>query len=88
MPIIKAAKKHLRQTIVRKERNLERKKTMRVMIKSIKDLMKKGEKEEAQNLIPVTTKAIDKAAKRGIIKKNNASRKKSFIARITQKVKK
>ncbi len=79
MPIKKAARKALRQNKTQKERNLIRKKTMKKSIKEINDLTLKG--KNTKNLIPQAYKAIDKAAKRGIIKKNAASRKKSQIAR-------
>jgi ribosomal protein S20 len=38
--------------------------------------------DEAKKLIPKLQKAIDKAEKRGVIKKNNASRKKSRLVHI------
>lgn len=79
MPIKNAAKKALRQNKTHKERNLIRKKAMRKSIKEINDLTLKG--KSSKELLPQTYKAIDKAAKRGIIKKNAASRKKSQIAR-------
>ena len=83
MPIKRAAKKSIRQSATRKAQNLVRKIKMKKIIKEIKALSVKGSKEDARKLIPDANKAIDKAAKSGIIKKNNASRKKSLIARIT-----
>jgi len=41
---------------------------------------------EAQTLLPEIYKAIDKAAKTGVLKKNAASRKKSRITKLIQKV--
>ncbi|MDD4062394.1 MAG: 30S ribosomal protein S20 [Candidatus Pacebacteria bacterium] len=79
MPIKNAAKKALRQNKTQKERNLVRKKAMKKSIKEINDLTLKG--KSAKDLLPNAYKAIDKAAKRGIIKKNAASRKKSQIAK-------
>ncbi len=52
------------------------------MKNQIKDFLKaiqKKEKSIAEELIPAVYKSIDKAVKRGIIKKNNGSRKKSRI---------
>ncbi len=83
MPIIKAAKKDLRQSARRKARNLERKKEMKGLIKKIKELSVQGKTDEARELIPSANKAIDKAAKAGIIKDNTASRKKSRVVRLT-----
>ena len=40
-----------------------------------------SDKSEAEKSLPELYKAIDKAAKRGVIKKNTASRKKSRLAK-------
>ena len=82
MPIIRAAKKDLRQSAKRKTRNLERKKEMKEFIKKIKDLSVQGKTNEARELLSDANKIIDKAAKAGLIKANTASRKKSRISRI------
>ncbi len=42
-----------------------------------------GNKEEAKEMLPQSMRAIDKAAKRGIIKKNTAARKKSRLSKIS-----
>ncbi len=47
----------------------------------MRDLLKAGKNEEARQKLPTVYKMIDKAAKRGIIKKNNAARKKSRITK-------
>lgn len=84
MPIKKAAKKAIRQNVKQKSRNLARKKEMKDVVKQIKDLNAKKENKEIKNLVPKAYKAIDKAAKRGIIKPNTASRKKSQVARMAK----
>ena len=76
MPITKSAKKALRQSKKRRTLNLRRLGTMRENIKNIKKLVEENKKEEAQKLLPQTYKAIDKAFKRNILKKNTAARKK------------
>lgn len=81
MPNIQSAKKALRQSLKRKARNLKRKKAMRGSIKDIKKLLLEDKKEEALKLLSSAYKAIDKATKSGVIKKNNASRKKSQLAK-------
>ena len=58
---------------------------MRENIKNIKKLVEENKKEEAQKLLPQTYKAIDKAVKRNILKKNTAARKKSRITRMVNK---
>ena len=85
MPITKSAKKALRQNVRRKIRNLKRKNAMKAMVKQARKLAGAQKKEEAISLLPKLYKAIDKAAKRGIIKKNAASRKKSRLTKLLQK---
>jgi len=88
MPITKSAKKALRQNQRRRLFNLRRKRKMRLLIKRIRGLIKQGEKEEALKLLPETYQAIDKAAKRGVIKKNTAARKKSRLMKAIHQIKK
>ncbi|MGI6636782.1 MAG: 30S ribosomal protein S20 [Minisyncoccales bacterium] len=83
MPLTKSAKKDLRQSAKRKARNFERKRKMKKLVKKVKTLSLSDKINEAKELIPETTKAIDKAAKAGVIKKNTASRKKAGIYKMT-----
>jgi small subunit ribosomal protein S20 len=82
MPITKSAKKALRQNKTRRERNLRRLDVLRDTLKKIKKLVAENKKEEAIKLLPLAYKAIDKAARTGVIKKNTAARKKSRITRL------
>ncbi|NOY35559.1 MAG: 30S ribosomal protein S20 [bacterium] len=81
MPITKSAKKALRVSLKKKKFNLKRKEAMKDVVKKIKKLTKEGGNEEAVKMMPAAYKAIDKAAKRGVIKKNTANRKKSRLAK-------
>lgn len=66
---------------------MRRKNEMQSVIKEYKKLVIAKKTEEAKKLIPKLQKAIDKAEKGGIIKKNNASRKKSRLLKtITIKI--
>ncbi len=85
MPITKSAKKALRQSIKKKKSNLLKKEEMKDVVKKITKLKEKGEKEEAKKLVSSAYKAIDKAAKKGVIKKNTASRKKSRLVKSLEK---
>ena len=85
MPIIKSAKKALRQNVRGKIRNLKRKNAMKALVKQTRKLASAKQKEEAVKLLPKLYQAIDKAAKRGIIKKNAAARKKSRLTKLVQK---
>ena len=81
MPIIKAAKKSLRQSKRRKARNIRKKDAVKDLVKKIKALLVQKKNEEAEKLLPAIYKALDKAAKTGVIKKSNASRRKSRITK-------
>jgi small subunit ribosomal protein S20 len=84
MPITKSAKKALRGSFVKKARNDRNKKLVKESIKNIEKLVKEKKKDEAKKLLPEAYSVIDKASKRGIFKKNNASRKKARLSKITK----
>lgn len=81
MTITKSAKKALRQSVKRRERNRKKKDKIKKTIKEIKGLIAQKKIKEAQKLLLFVYKALDKAAKTGVIKKNTADRKKSRIAK-------
>ena len=82
MPITRSAKKALRQNKTRRTRNLRRLDVLRDTVKKIKKLVVENKKEEAIKLLPMAYKAIDKACKTGVIKKNTSARKKSRITKL------
>ena len=57
---------------------------MKESVKEITKLVKGGKKDEAKKLLPKAYQAIDKATKKGVIKKNTASRRKSILSKITK----
>ncbi|MFA4890240.1 MAG: 30S ribosomal protein S20 [Candidatus Paceibacterota bacterium] len=85
MPITKSAKKALRQSKRKRKFNLSQKRAMGDVLRKIKKLKTEGKKDEAQKLVSSAYKIFDKAAKRGVIKKNAASRKKSRITKFLRK---
>ena len=84
MPIKQSAKKALRQSEKKRAINLRRIRAIKTLNKQIESLVKQGKKEEAKAKLPIAQKAIDKASKRGVIKRNTASRKKSYIAKLVK----
>ncbi|MCH7882827.1 30S ribosomal protein S20 [Patescibacteria group bacterium] len=82
MPVIKSAKKALRQSKKRHARNLKRKGAIKDVVGKIKKLVKAGKQKEALKLLPQAYKALDKAAKRNVIHKNAANRKKSRLTKL------
>lgn len=85
MPIKESAKKALRQTKKHRVLNLARAHAVKDATKKIKKFVAAGQKDEAKKMITQAYQAIDKAAKRGIIKKNTAARKKSRLMRLINK---
>lgn len=85
MPITQSAKKALRGSKRKKVFNVRRRNVMNDIIKKIKKLVAEKKVSEAKVILPSVYQAIDKAAKIGYIKKNNASRKKSRISAFIKK---
>ena len=83
MPITKSAKKAIRQSARKKAVNDQRRRTMKEVIKKI-EKTSKTDKAGALKMLPGAFQAIDKAAKGGVIKKNNAARKKARLARLVK----
>ena len=77
MPIIKSAKKAARQATKRNLKNLEIKKDIKSALKAFK------ENPSAENMSKVQSE-YDKATKKGLLKKNTASRRKASLAKISK----
>ncbi|SHF20483.1 SSU ribosomal protein S20P [Marinitoga hydrogenitolerans DSM 16785] len=85
MPNVKSAAKRVRQTAKRRLRNKSYKTRVKNSIKKLLSAIEeKKEKEVINELLSNAFSVIDKAAKKGVIHRNNANRKK---ARLTKKVK-
>ena len=85
MAITKSAKKAFRQSEKRRKHNALNKSKIKNLEKRIDKLLAEKKISEARKLLPEIYQALDKAAKRNVIKKNKASRKKSRIARSLKK---
>ena len=81
MAITKNAKKAHKGAQKKRIFNIRTKAVLHDAIKSYRTHIQKGNTEDATTLLPQVFKAIDKAAKRGVIKHNTADRKKSRLAR-------
>ena len=79
MAITSSAKKAHRSSLKKRVFNVRRKRALTTATKATKKLIVTDAKAATASLSEAY-KAIDKAAKRGIIKKNTASRKKSRLA--------
>jgi len=87
MAITKGAKKAIRSSERKRIFNLRRKRSMSDAVKVVNDLVTDGKKKEANAALSTAYKAIDKAAKNGVIKKNTAARKKSRLNTSIKKLK-
>jgi small subunit ribosomal protein S20 len=86
MPITSSAKKALRSSKRKRLVNLAAKEKMNKTVKEVKKLVVNKSKEGTKEALTLAYKALDKAAKKGVIKKNAASRKKSRLAKAIKKL--
>lgn len=82
MPITQSARKALRQNLRHRIKNLAYRSRIKSLIIKVKKLVLKKQTKEAQAMLPQIYKFLDKAAGRGLIKKNAAARTKSRIAKL------
>jgi len=87
MPIIKSAKKRVKQTLVRQARNYNTRTAVKKSIRRIEDAIKAGDKALAEKELVTAYKVIDTAAKKNVLNKNTASRRKSTLARAIADIK-
>ncbi len=86
MAITANAKKAHRASLKKHVFNVRRKRALTSAVKEVKKLITTST-DEAEKSLSAAYKAIDKAAKRGVIKKNTASRKKSRLAQAIKRAK-
>ena len=87
MPITSSAKKALRASKHKRVFNQRHKDSVSSVIKKIKKFVTNKNTIEAAKLLGQAYKALDKAAKTNLIKKNTASRKKSRLAKFIKNAK-
>lgn len=87
MAITKSAKKAHRRSLRQRTRNLVYGDKMKSLLKEVRNLVSQKKVKEAKALLSKIFKALDKAAKKGVIKANTASRKKSRISKLINKIK-
>lgn len=87
MPNIKSAIKRVNTIKTKTEDNAVVKTAYKTAIKNFKAAVEAGNKELAEEKFKIATKAVDKAANKGVIKANTASRKKASLAKTFNTVK-
>jgi small subunit ribosomal protein S20 len=78
-----SAIKRARQSVKRSLRNKSIESNVKTAVKKVEATIASGNKEEAGNVLLQAVKTISKAASKGVIHSNTASRK---ISRLTKKV--
>jgi small subunit ribosomal protein S20 len=81
MPIIKSAKKKMRQDVKKAQGN----KKYKVELKKIVKKITAGKSTKLESDVKKAYSAIDKAAKKNVIHKNKASRLKSRVSKLALK---
>ena len=82
MPNTKSAMKRVKTNLKRAERNKSVKSVLKTSITRFQEALDSNNMEAAKTALVRAYKVIDKAVVHGVIHKNNASRKKSRLARM------
>jgi len=85
MPNIKSAIKAARQNLKHRQINLIALDKIKKTAKDLRKLITAGKIDEAKKALSLAFAALDKAAKKHIIHKNNASRHKSRLSKMLAK---
>lgn len=88
MPIIKSAIKRVEVNARQRQENRGPKSQLATGLKKFRALVEAGKIEEAEKLLPETVSLVDVSARKGIITKENADRKKARLATMLEKAKK
>ena len=81
MPNIKSSIRSVKTDAERRAKNAPIKAALRNSARQVEALAANGAKEDAQATMAAATGLLDKAARKGIIHKNAAARKKSRLAK-------
>lgn len=86
MPITKGAEKALRASKRKRVFNVRRQGAMQDAVKVVRKKVASKDAKGASADLAGAYQAIDKAVKRGVIKKNTAARKKSRLAKAIKRI--
>jgi len=81
----RSAIKQARQNTKRRDHNRIYRSSPRTHVKKVRRLIENAELDQAQTELTAAISALDKAAQKGIIHKNNAARRKSRLAKLLRK---
>lgn len=86
MPNLKSAKKRMRQNIVRRERNVQVRTRIKSARRAMLEAIEAKDAEAGSAALRTYSSVLDKAAKKGVIKKNTAVRRKTNAANNLRKI--
>ena len=84
MPRIRSAKKQLRQSRVHRTLNRAQRTTLRTAVKRVRTATTKADAQAAYKLAEVL---LDRAARKGLVHRNNAARQKSRLHKVVTALK-
>ena len=84
MANIKQQKKRNRRSLEQRDRNLRYRSTIKTLFRRLDESVAGGDSDQLGARARELEHLIDRAAAEGVIHRNNAARKKSRVARITQ----
>ena len=87
MANIKSAKKRILTSAKRAERNKSIKSSVKTAVKKVHAAIEAGDQAQAQEKLVAAETALSKAATKGVLHKNNASRKVSRLAKAVSDMK-
>ena len=82
----KSAKKRVRQTIVRNARNRHERSRVRTAVKKLRSTLSEGDAEAAASALRSAESLIRRAASKGILPKQRASRAISRLSKATNRI--
>mgnify|MGYP001252137949 FL=1 len=79
MPNTKSAKKQVRVSQRRQQRNKPVRSQAKTMVNKAEEIVFSGKLDEAHSAVTTAVSSLDKAAQKGVIHPNNAARRKSRL---------
>ncbi len=87
MANLKSSIKRIRSSRRRAEHNQITRSTARTYVKKARRLIEEGNLEEAETVVVQAVSALDRAAEKGVIHRNNAARRKSRLMKMLNQAK-
>ena len=85
MPNTESAMKAMRSSERKRVRNRVYRSRARTYVKRARAMVEAGRLEEAREAVQIATRALDRAAQKGVIHQNNAARRKSRLVQMLNK---